>query len=70
VGEVRQSSDAQAIQLIKQVANVTSRQDHINAEKDERNRVLARLKENGLSVRQIARLTDINRNIIQRAGKL
>lgn len=62
--------DAQAIQLIEQIANVTSCQDLINAEKDERNRVLTLLKENGLSVRQIARLTGINRNIIQRVGKL
>jgi REP element-mobilizing transposase RayT len=61
--------DADAVELIKEVANVPSCQDLIDAEKDERNRVLALLKKKGLSVRQIARLTGINRSIVLKAGK-
>ena len=36
-------------------------------ERKERNEALRKLKERGLSVRQIERLTGISRNIIQRA---
>ena len=38
-----------------------------SAEKDTRNRILSELKAQGISVRQLSRLTGINRNIVQRA---
>jgi lambda repressor-like predicted transcriptional regulator len=36
-------------------------------DKDRRDEVLALLKKEGLSIRQISRLTEINRGIIQKA---
>jgi hypothetical protein len=60
--------DADAVELIKEIANIPSCQDLMDAEKDERDWILALLKKKGLSVRQIARLTGISRNIVQRAG--
>lgn len=38
--------------------------------RDERDKALVLLKEKGLSVRQIERLTGINRGLIQKAGKV
>lgn len=38
-------------------------------EKEERDEALIKLKKSGLSIRQIERLTGINRNIIQRLGR-
>jgi REP element-mobilizing transposase RayT len=60
--------DADAVELIKEIANIPSCQDLLDAEQNERDRVLALLKKKGLSVRQIARLTGISRNIVQRTG--
>jgi REP element-mobilizing transposase RayT len=61
--------DADAIKLIKEIANLSSCQDMASVEKDERNRILGLLKSQGLSVRQISRLTGLNRGMIQRASK-
>lgn len=48
------------------ISSGTKLQDYSKAE---RNAALIKLKEHGLSVRQISRLTGIGRNIVQTAGK-
>jgi REP element-mobilizing transposase RayT len=59
--------DSQALEIIKRIAHVSACSDLLNGDKDERDRVLALLKKEGLPIRQISRLTEINRGIIQRA---
>jgi REP element-mobilizing transposase RayT len=66
--EAVKTKDADAIALIKDVAQVSACTDVATAEKDERNRVLALLKKRGLSIRQLARLTGLSRGIVQRAS--
>jgi hypothetical protein len=61
--------DQDAIEIIKQHAHVKSCTDLADRDKDERNQVFARLKSEGLSIRQLARLTGINRGIVLDAGK-
>jgi REP element-mobilizing transposase RayT len=60
--------DADAIIKIKKIAKVNSCLDLLEIDKTERNRLLALLKGNGITIRQLSRLTGINRNIIQKAG--
>jgi REP element-mobilizing transposase RayT len=60
-------SDAEAIELILSIASIDSCTALPDKERDERNRVLAALKQKGLSVRQLSRLTGINRGVIQKA---
>jgi hypothetical protein len=69
IDKIGGSKDADAVELIKEVANIPSCQDLLDAEKDERDRVLTLLKKKGLSVRQIARLTGINRSVGLKASK-
>jgi REP element-mobilizing transposase RayT len=61
--------DQDAIGIIKQHAHVKSCTDLADMDKDERNQVLVHLKSEGLSIRQLARLTGINRGIVLDAGK-
>jgi REP element-mobilizing transposase RayT len=61
--------DSDAIIKIKEIAKVNSCLDLLDIDKTERNRLLALLKGNGITIRQLSRLTGINRNIIQKAGK-
>jgi REP element-mobilizing transposase RayT len=61
--------DQDAIEIIKQRAHVKSCTDLTDMDKDERDHALAHLKEAGLSIRQLARLTGINRGIVLAAGK-
>ena len=37
-------------------------------DKEKRDLLFARLKKNGASIRQLSRITGVNRNVIQRAG--
>ena len=60
-------SDAKALELIKNITKETNPQVIQSLEKNQRNQILIKLKEQGLSVRQISRLTGVNRNIVQRA---
>ncbi|MCR5558220.1 MAG: transposase [Butyrivibrio sp.] len=62
-------SDAWAKKEITRCIGVTSGTVLQNYSKKERDAALVKLKECGLSVRQISRLTGIGRNIIQVAGK-
>ena len=61
--------DEHAIELIKNAGQVSSCSALAYLEKEDRDRVLVTLKERGLSVRQISRLTSINRSIVLQAGK-
>jgi REP element-mobilizing transposase RayT len=64
----RRPSDAEAIEIIKEMGGMGFCGRLAGAQREERNRVLATLKQRGLSIRQIARLTGLNRGIVQEAG--
>lgn len=61
--------DEWAKKILKQYLGVTTGTILQNYSKEERNAALKKLRRNGLKVRQIERLTGINRNVIQRVGK-
>ena len=61
------TGDAEALELIRSILGGQNPQVIQDLEKDKRNSILIKLKEEGLSVRQISRLTGLNRNIVQRA---
>ena len=60
-------SESEALELLRAISGQQNPQSIQGLGKQERNRILLRLKERGLTVRQISRLTGISRNIIQRA---
>jgi len=66
--EKRKLPDERAIATIKRIGGVAACNAIADFGKDERDRVLVLLKAEGLTIRQIARLTDINRSIVQRAS--
>lgn len=59
--------DARAIDIIKEVAGVDSCQGVSSLEQTDLRKVLCELRERGLSIRQIARLTGLSRGIVERA---
>lgn len=63
----KRRDDAWALSIIQNTLNVTSGTMLQQFGKKERNQALVQLKEKGLSIRQIERLTGINRGIIQKA---
>ncbi len=65
--ERRRISDEEAITIIKKTCSVSQCSDVQNLEKDKRDRFLKALKDEGLSTRQLARLTGISRGIILKA---
>jgi hypothetical protein len=67
ITERRKIRDSEAAELMKRIANVKNCLDIIEIEREERNRIIAFLKAENLTIRQISRLTGINRGIIQRA---
>lgn len=60
-------TEKEALREIQRVTGETDPQKIAGYSKKERNEIVQRLKAKGLSVRQISRLTGLNRNIIQRA---
>lgn len=60
-------SDDDAVVFAKKLLGVSSLADIASLGKPERNRFLATLKASGLPIAQIARITGIGRNIVQRA---
>jgi REP element-mobilizing transposase RayT len=58
--------DVDAIEIIKRVGGVSSPLGIRDMEKGERDRVLANLRSEGISIRQLSRLTGISKGIIQR----
>lgn len=67
IDEVRRLKDSDAIEIIQEVCNVLHCTDIQRFHKDERDKYLKIIKEEGLSTRQIARLTGISRSIILKA---
>lgn len=64
---MRTVTDKSALEMIRRIGGVISPMDIQTMEKAVRNTLLRDLKQEGLTVRQLERLTGINRNIIQRA---
>jgi uncharacterized protein YdbL (DUF1318 family) len=62
--EKRRITDDKAIEIIKNVCNAPHCKEVQILERNKRNKYLKIIKENGLSTRQIARLTGISRGII------
>ena len=62
-------SDAWAKEELARCLGITSGTALQKYSKIERDVALVKLKERGLSVRQISRLTGIGRNVVQKAGK-
>ncbi|WP_061215181.1 hypothetical protein [Syntrophomonas wolfei] len=68
IKDKRQLSDAEATDLIKNVCKVINVSDIKNLDKTTRNEYLRQLKkEYHLSIRQIERLTGINRGVVLNA---
>ena len=61
--------DKQAIQLIEKVAGVSSCGEVCELDEARRDEVLAELRRQGLTIRQLARLTGLNRGVVARAGQ-
>lgn len=59
--------DAWALEVVKRILQVESGSQLQKFERKKRNEALRMLKDQGLTVRQIERLTGINRGIVQRA---
>ena len=58
-------NDSEAAALIKSIANVTNPGDIQTYEKQKRNKIIKLLKEKGLSIRQIERLTGVSFGVIR-----
>ncbi len=67
ITERRRISDEEAITIIKKTCSVSQCSGVQNLEKDKRDMFLKALKDEGLSTRQLARLTGISRGIILKA---
>jgi len=60
-------NDVKAADLIKEIGNIATCKDLQYLDKNKRNEILRNLKEKGISIRQIARITGLNRGIVLRA---
>jgi len=67
IEEIKRISDKEAVKIIERVCKVDRADEILNFDKKSRTGFLRKLKTEGLSVRQLERLTGINRGIIQRA---
>ncbi len=65
--ESNRLTDEKAIEIIKRTARVKNIQSIQNFDINKRNGILHMLKEKGLSIRQLSRLTGINRGVILKA---
>ena len=65
--ELRKKDDAWALETLQKELKLINGTQLQQFEKKQRDEMLALLKKKGLSVRQIERLTGINRGIIQKA---
>ncbi|MCQ2211389.1 MAG: transposase [Paludibacteraceae bacterium] len=61
------NSDAAVLQMLSSMIAIDNPQKLQSVDKAVRDDILCKLKRNGISIRQISRVTGINRNIIQRA---
>jgi len=60
-------NDVKAMEKIRQVGAVDSSSALAELDRADRDQILARLKAEGLTIRQLSRLTGINRGIVQKA---
>lgn len=65
--ERRKNDDAWALEMLQTVLHITSGTQLQQFDRQQRDEALALLREHGLSVRQLERLTGINRGVIQKA---
>ena len=59
-------SDKEAILIIKKISKLENTLDIQSLDKEKRNSVLSELRKNGLSIRQISRLTGVSFNIVRK----
>jgi len=64
VEDRKRITDNEAVEIIKRTCNIKSSQELQNVDIEKRNRYIKHLKEQGLSTRQLERLTGISRMII------
>ncbi|MDW7739030.1 MAG: transposase [Bacillota bacterium] len=67
--ENKNISDQQVVKLIKELTGQADPKLVKTMDKKVRNRILKTLKDSGARIRQLAEITEINRGIIERAGK-
>lgn len=60
-------TEEDALNVVKKIIGTDNPMDIVKLPPDRRKSLLAEMKKAGLSIRQISRLTGINRNVIQRA---
>ena len=65
--ETHRLTDEKAIEIIRKIAKIQNAQAIQNFDLVKRNKVLHALKEQGISIRQLSRLTGINRGIVLKA---
>ena len=59
-------NDSDAIKIIKKVSKSDNATEFQELPQEKRDKFIKRLKENGLSIRQISRLTGISRSIVEK----
>ena len=64
--EIIRIDDIEATKIIKKIAGVKKGKQIQDFEKEKRDKVIKKLKNNGLSIRQIERLTGIGFNVVKR----
>ena len=67
VRDVKRVGDSKAETIIKAISQCNNAAEFQALSRGKRDRCLAQLKEKGLTVRQIERLTGINRGVVQKA---
>ena len=65
--EIEKTSDTSAYRRISEMLDVKSGSELMKFDKIQRDNALKRLKDEGMTIRQISRLTGIGRNIVQKA---
>ncbi len=65
--EIKRITDQEALKIIKRVCNINRADEILELNKKGRDHFLSKLKNEGLSLRQLERLTGINRGVIQKA---
>lgn len=65
--DARKRDDAWALEVLQKELHITSGTQLQQFERDKRDAALALLKKKGLSIRQLERLTGINRGVVQKA---
>ena len=67
ISERKRITDDEAKEIIKKIGKITTCQELQQIDRDTRGMILKKLKEEGLSIRQIERLSGLNRGVILKA---